>query len=185
MQHIDYNLLYRWFVGLDMDDAVWDHSTFTKNRDRLLNEAVARAFFARVLGWARWKELVSSDHFSVDGTLIEAWASMKSFKARDGSSKPPEDGGRNPTVDFKGEERNNDAHVSSTDPEARNRRAANRGCATWPTFAIERQLNDTLPPDGSCQFNGGSGRLCRPRDYVEWCLWIRAKCRYIGDDAYF
>jgi len=121
----------------------------------------------------------------VDGSLIEAWASVKRFKAKDGSSKPPEDGGRNPTVDFKGEERNNDAHVSSTDPEARNRRAANRGCATWPTFAIERQLNDTLPPDGSCQFNGGSGRLCRPRDYVEWCLWIRAKCRYIGDDAYF
>ena len=119
VQHIDYNLLYRWFVGLDMDDAVWDHSTFTKNRDRLLNETVARAFFAKVLGWARWQDLVSSDHFSVDGTLIEAWASMKSFKAKDGSSKPPEDGGRNPTVDFKGEERKNDTHVSSTDPEAR------------------------------------------------------------------
>ena len=119
VQHIDYNLLYRWFVGLDMDDAVWDHSTFTKNRDRLLNETVARAFFAKVLGWARWQDLVSSDHFSVDGTLIEAWASMKSFKAKDGSSKPPEDGGRNPTVDFKGEERKNDTHASTTDPEAR------------------------------------------------------------------
>ena len=119
VQHIDYNLLYRWFVGLDMDDAVWDHSTFTKNRDRLLNEALARVFFAKVLGWARWKELVSSEHFSVDGTLIEAWASMKSFKAKDGSSKPPEDGGRNPTVDFKGEERKNDTHASTTDPEAR------------------------------------------------------------------
>ena len=93
VQHIDYNLLYRWFVGLDMDDAVWDHSTFTKNRDRLLNETVARAFFAQVLGWARWKDLVFSDHFSVNGTPIEAWASMKSFKAKDGSSKPPEDGG--------------------------------------------------------------------------------------------
>ena len=119
VQHIDYNLLYRWFVGLDMDDAVWDHSTFTKNRDRLLNETVARAFFAKVLGWARWQDLVSSDHFSVDGTLIEAWASMKSFVAKDGSSKPPEDGGRNPTVDFKGEKRSNETHASTTDPEAR------------------------------------------------------------------
>ncbi len=119
MQHIDYNLLYRWFVGLDMDDAVWDHSSFTKNRDRLLNETVARAFFEKVLGLARWNELVSSDHFSVDGTLIEAWASMKSFKAKDGSGKPPEGGGRNPTVDFKGEERKNETHASTTDPEAR------------------------------------------------------------------
>jgi transposase len=119
VQHIDYNLLYRWFVGTDMDDKVWDHSSFTKNRDRLLNETVARAFFGKVLGLARWHGLVSSEHFSVDGTLIEAWASMKSFKAKDGSGKPPEDGGRNPTVDFKGEERKNDTHASTTDPEAR------------------------------------------------------------------
>lgn len=119
MQHIDYNLLYRWFVGLDMDDPVWDHSSFTKNRERLLNETVARAFFGKVLELAEWQGLVSSDHFSVDGTLIEVWASMKSFKAKDGSGKPPEDGGRNPTVDFKGEERKNDTHASSTDPQAR------------------------------------------------------------------
>ncbi len=88
VQHIDYNLLYRWFVGLNMDDKVWDHSTFTKNRDRLLNETVARAFFGKVLGLAQWHGLVSSEHFSVDGTLIEAWASAKSFKAKDGSGKP-------------------------------------------------------------------------------------------------
>ena len=119
MQHIDYNLLYRWFVGLDMDDPVWDHSSFTKNRDRLLNEEVARLFFQRILLLAEWKGLVSSEHFSVDGTLIEAWASMKSFKSKDGSGKPPEGGGRNPTVDFKGEERKNDTHASTTDPEAR------------------------------------------------------------------
>jgi transposase len=85
VQHIDYNLLYRWFVGLDMGDKVWDHSSFTKNRDRLLNESVARAFFGKVLGLAQWHGLVSSDHFSVDGTLIEAWASAKSFKAKEGS----------------------------------------------------------------------------------------------------
>jgi transposase len=119
VSHIDYNLLYRWFVGLDMDDPVWDHSVFTKNRDRLLNETVARSFFAKVLGLAEWQGLVSSEHFTVDGTLIEAWASMKSFVAKDGSSKPPEDGGRNPTVDFKGEKRSNDTHASTTDPDAR------------------------------------------------------------------
>lgn len=119
VQHIEYNLLYRWFVGLDMDDPVWDHSSFTKNRDRLLNETVARAFFGKVLELAEWQGLVSSEHFTVDGTLIEAWASIKSFKARDGSSKQPEDGGKNPTVDFKGEKRSNDTHASTTDPEAR------------------------------------------------------------------
>jgi transposase len=115
VQHIDYNLLYRWFVGHDMDDKVWDHSSFTKNRDRLLNETVARAFFGKVLGLGQWHGLVSSDHFSVDGTLIEAWASMKSFVPKDGSGKPPEGGGRNPTVDFKGEERKND-HVALQPP---------------------------------------------------------------------
>lgn len=119
VQHIDYNLLYRWFVGLNMDDKVWDHSTFTKNRDRLLNETVSRAFFDKVLGLAQWQGLVSSDHFSVDGTLIEAWASAKSFKAKDGSGKPPEGGGRNATVDFTGEARKNDTHASTTDPDAR------------------------------------------------------------------
>jgi transposase len=118
VQHIEYNLLYRWFVGLDMDDPVWDHSSFAKNRERLLNETVARAFFGKVLGLAAWRGLVSSEHFTVDGTLIEAWASMKSFKAKDGSGKPPEDSGRNPTVDFKGEKRSNDTHASTTDPEA-------------------------------------------------------------------
>lgn len=119
VQHIEYNLLYRWFVGLDMDDLVWDHSSLTKNRDRLLNETVARTFFRNVLELAEWQGLVSSEHFTVDGTLIEAWASMKSFKAKDGSSKPPEDGGKNPTVDFKGEKRSNATHASSTDPDAR------------------------------------------------------------------
>lgn len=119
VQHIDYNLLYRWFVGLDMDDGVWDHSTFSANRDRLLNETIARSFFANVLALAEWQGLVSDEHFSVDGTLIEAWASMKRFRPKDGSGKPPEDGGRNPTVSFKGEKRSNDTHASTTDPEAR------------------------------------------------------------------
>lgn len=126
VQHIEYNLLYRWFVGLDMDDPVWDHSSFTKNRERLLNEAVGRAFFGKVLELAEWQGLVSSEHFTVDGTLIEAWASMKSFKAKDGSGKPPQDGGRNPTVDYKGEKRSNDTHASTTDPQARLYKKAER-----------------------------------------------------------
>jgi transposase len=117
--HLDYNLLYRWFVGLGLDDAVWDHSSFSTNRDRLLNERIARSFFAKVLGLAEWQGLLSDEHFSVDGTLIEAWASMKSFVKKDGTTPPPQDGGRNPTVNFKGEPRSNDTHESSTDPEAR------------------------------------------------------------------
>jgi transposase len=119
VDHLEYNLLYRWFVGLGMDEKVWHHSTFSANRDRLLNERVARLFFNKVLRLAEWKGLVSNEHFTVDGTLIEAWASMKSFVAKDGGGKPPEDGGSNPTVDFKGEKRSNDTHASTTDPEAR------------------------------------------------------------------
>jgi len=119
VEHIDYNLAYRWFVGLGLDDAVWNHSTFSANRDRLLNEQIARLFFGKVLQLAEWNGLVSDEHFTVDGTLIEAWASIKRFTAKDGSSKPPEDGSRNPTVDFKGESRSNDTHVSLTDPDAR------------------------------------------------------------------
>ncbi len=103
IEHIDFNLLYRWFVGLSMDDEVWDHSTFSANRDRLLNERVSRLFFDRVLCLAEWQDLVSDEHFSVDGTLIKAWASVKSVKAKDGSSRPPEDSTRNPSVNFKGE----------------------------------------------------------------------------------
>lgn len=116
---LDSNLLHRWFVGFDMDDSVWDHSVFSKNRDRLVNEAVARSFFGRVLALGQWHGLVSSDHFRVDGTLIEAWASLKSFVPKDGSGTPPPEVGRSPTVDFKGERRSNDTHASSTDPEAR------------------------------------------------------------------
>ena len=116
---IEYNLLYRWFVGLTLDEAVWDHSTFTANRDRLLNETITRIFFGRVRGLAEWQGLMSDEHFSVDGTLIEAWASMKSFRPKEGPGKPPEDGGRNPTVDFKGESRTNDTHASTTDSDCR------------------------------------------------------------------
>jgi transposase len=117
MEQIDYNLLFRWFVGFSMDDEVWDHSTFTKNRDRLLGGEVARRFFAQVLGQADRAGLLSKEHFSVDGTLIEALASLKSYRPKD-EDGPPGGGGRNPDVDFHGETRSRDTHESKTDKNA-------------------------------------------------------------------
>jgi len=119
MEQIEYNLLFRWFVGLSIDDAVWDVTVFTKNRDRLLQGEVASAFFEQVVAQAREAKLLSSEHFTVDGTLIEAWASHKSFKPKDGSHPPPEDGTRNPTVNFHKQKRGNETHRSTTDPDAR------------------------------------------------------------------
>src|SRR5215831_9187304 len=119
MEQLDYNLLFRWFVGLSMDDPVWDPTVFTKNRERLLQGDIARAFFERVLAQAKARQLLSTEHFTVDGTLIEAWASLKSFKPKGaGPSGPPDDPG-NPTVNFHGERRGNATHASTTDPEAR------------------------------------------------------------------
>jgi transposase len=119
MEQLEYNLLFRWFVGLNMDEPVWVPTVFSKNCDRLLNGDIAEKFFAQVLKQARASDLLSDEHFSVDGTLIEAWASQKSFQRKDrGPTPPPEDPG-NPTVDFHGEERRNDTHASTTDPEAR------------------------------------------------------------------
>lgn len=119
MEQLDYNLLFRWFVGLNMDDAVWDPTTFTKNRQRLIDGDIARAFFAQVLELARGQRLLSDEHFTVDGTLVEACAGHKSFKPKDSKSdKPPDDPG-NPTVDFSGQKRSNETHTSTTDPEAR------------------------------------------------------------------
>jgi len=118
MEQLDYNLLFRWFVGLSMDDPVWDASTFSKNRERLLAGDIAQRFLEAVLAQAKAGDLTSDEHFSIDGTLIEAWASQKSFKPKDGSGR---DGpqGRNPHVDFKGKPRKNDTHQSTTDPDAR------------------------------------------------------------------
>ena len=118
MEELHYNLLFRWFVGLNMDDPVWHPTTFTKNRDRLLAGDVAAAFFDAVRAQARAAGLLSDDHFTVDGTQLEAWASLKSFRRRDAApSDPPDDPG-NPTVNFHGERRRNDTHPSTTDPEA-------------------------------------------------------------------
>jgi transposase len=118
MEQLDYNLLFRWFVGLSMDDPVWDPTVFTKNRERLLRGDIARAFFERVLAQAQGRQLLSGEHFTVDGTLIEAWAGLKSFKKKGAAGPPPDDPG-NPTVNFHGERRSNATHGSTTDPEAR------------------------------------------------------------------
>ena len=123
MERLEFDLLFRWFVGLGIDDAVWDHSTFSKNRDRLLEGDVAARFLAAVLAQPRVKRLLSTEHFSVDGTLIEAWASMKSIKPKSRASGPGEPpaggGGRNADADFHGQKRSNATHASSTDPQAR------------------------------------------------------------------
>src|SRR5207253_2303134 len=119
MERLEYDLLFRWFVGVGVDDPVWDHSTFSKNRDRLLAGDVAAAFLAALLAQPRVKRLLSSEHFSVDGTLVEAWASMKSVKPRGDADDPPPPGGRNPDSNFKGEQRSNATHASTTDPDAR------------------------------------------------------------------
>ena len=126
MEELEYNLLYRWFVGMGVDEPVWDATVFCKNRERFIDGAIARKFFDQVLTQARSKHLVSEEHFSVDGTLIEAWASLKSFQPKDEQEpKPPADDPGNPMVDFRGEKRSNDTHESKTDPDARLARKGN------------------------------------------------------------
>jgi len=119
MEELDYNILYRWFVGLSLDDTVWDATTFTKNRDRLLDGDVADAFFAEVLAAIKADGLLSDEHFTVDGTLLEAWASHKSFQPKTRRAGDPPDDPKNPTVNFHGQARRNDTHESTTDPDAR------------------------------------------------------------------
>ena len=119
MEEIDYSILYRWFVGLNLDERVWDATSFTKNRDRLLEAAVAKEFLGQVVEQARAAGLISDEHFTVDGTLLDAWASLKSFHSKDKQDAPPPDDPGNPTVDFHGQKRCNETHESKTDPDAR------------------------------------------------------------------
>jgi hypothetical protein len=119
MERMEFDLLFRWFVGLGVDDPAWDHSSFTKNRDRLLEGEIAAKFLRAVLAQPKVKRLISSDHFSVDGTLIEAWASLKSFRKKDGGDNDPDGSGRNAERGFHKEKRSNATHQSTTDPEAR------------------------------------------------------------------
>jgi len=133
MERLEFDLLFRWFVGIGVDEAAWDHSTFSKNRDRLLEGGIAAKFMQAALDQPRVKRLSSTGHVPVDGTLIEAWASMKSFKPKDGSDDAPSpDGGRNAEVDFHGYKRSNETHASTTDPEAKLYR---KGLARRPGFA--------------------------------------------------
>ena len=125
MEQLDYNLLFRWFVGLEMDDPVWNPTVFTKNRERLLSGEIARAFFDRVVAQARERGWLSDEHFTVDGTLVEAWASLKSFKRKDEPPTGTPDDPGNPTVNFHGERRRNETHASTTDPDARLARKGN------------------------------------------------------------
>jgi transposase len=118
MEQLNYNLLFRWFVGLSVDDPVWVPTVFSKNRDRLLEGDIAAAFMTQVLNLPRVRGLMSDEHFSVDGTLIKAWASMKSFRRKDGNDEPPAPG-RNGERNFRGEKRSNATHASTTDPDAR------------------------------------------------------------------
>src|SRR5688500_8776016 len=115
VEELDYSVLYRWFVGLSLDDPIWDATTFTKNRDRLLDGDVADAFFAEVLAAIKQDGWLSDEHFTVDGTLLEAWASHKSFQPKEAPRTPPDDP-KNPSVDFHGQTRRNDTHQSTTDP---------------------------------------------------------------------
>ena len=127
MEEIDYSMLFRWFVGLNLDEEVWDPTTFTKNRDRLLDGDVAKEFLAQVVEQAQTQGLTSDEHFTVDGTLLEAWASLKSFQPKEGKPGAPPDDPGNPTINFHGEKRSNETHESKTDPDARlARKAAGR-----------------------------------------------------------
>jgi len=190
MEQLDYNLLFRWFVGLNMDDPVWDVTVFTKNRQRLLAGDIARAFFERVLAQARQQGVLSDEHFTVDGTLIEAWASLKSFKRKDTIGPPPDDPG-NPTVNFHGERRSNETHGSTTDPDARLFRKGNgqeaklyyqghvlmenrhglavAGCVTRATGRGERaaalELIGALEPRGRVTL--GADKAYDTRDFVQ------------------
>jgi len=119
VEQISYNLLYRWFVGLTIDDKVWDHSVFSINRDRLLDHEVIPELFSEVVNLAGKRQLLSEDHFSVDGTLIQAWASQKSYRPKDDNSDPPSSGGRNNGINFHGEKRSNETHESKSDRDAR------------------------------------------------------------------
>ena len=133
MEQLDYNLLFRWFVGLGMDAPIWVATVFTKNRERLVEGEIASKFMAAVLGQPRVRELLSSEHFSVDGTLIEAWASMKSFRPKDGSGEPAA-AGRNGERDFHGEKRSNETHASTSDQIRGSIARGRGGRQSWPIW---------------------------------------------------
>ncbi|MGY3372003.1 transposase [Bradyrhizobium sp. GM2.4] len=177
MERLEYDLLFRWFVGIGVDDAAWDHSVFSKNRDRLLEGDIAAKFLAAVLAQPKVKKLLSSDQFSVDGTLIKAWAS-KSVKPKDGSGEPPaQGGGRNADADFHGQKRSNDTHASTTDPDARLYR---KGKAQGGEVVLHRARADGEPPRPAGRRLPDAGRrACRAGSRA---AHDRASCRSADSD---
>src|ERR1700684_3318487 len=160
MEEMDYNLLFRWFVGLNADDAVWDATVFTKNRDRLLQADVARQFLAQVVAQAGARGLTSDEHFTVDGTLLEAWASEKSFQPEAEKKPPPPDDPGNPTVNFHGEKRSNDTHQSTTDPESKLARKGHGKEAklSYSGHLLVENLNGLIVDAEGLQANGTAER---------------------------
>jgi transposase len=156
MEQLDYNLLFRWFVGLGMDDEVWVPTTFTKNRDRLLSGDVAQAFFLAVREEARGRKLLSDEHFTVDGTLLEAWASHKSFRPKGEPPAPGGSGDRNPEVDFHGEKRSNATHQSTTDPDARLARKGKTGAKLCYTASVLMENRNGLIVDTDVAHSTGT-----------------------------
>ena len=202
MEQLEYNLLFRWFVGLSINDAVWHATVFTKHRDRLLESEIAAEFFQAVLNQARCKRLLSNEHFTVDGTLIEAWAGQKSFQAQDEDDilKPPPrpDPGSNPTINYRRQKRSNDTHQSTTDPTARlfkKTRGAEAKLCYWGHVLTENRnglvVNTRLTmasgtaerdaaiamadqiPGGSKRVSVGADRAYDTRDFVEQ---MRQRC---------
>jgi hypothetical protein len=148
MEEIDYRIRFRWFIGLSLDEAIWSPTVVRKHRDRLLPGDIARAFFAAVLDQARAGDLLSDEHFTV-GTMLEAWASLKSFRRTDATPPPPPEDPGNPTVNFHGEPRNNDTHVSTTDPEAQLSRTGQRKAAQLAGSGT-RAPRQSSWPGGEC-----------------------------------
>ena len=160
MEQLNYNLLFRWFVGLNMDDAVWDVTVFTKNRDRLLKADVAKKFFELVVAEAQALNLMSDEHFTVDGTLLEACASLKSFQKMDGGEKAPPDDPGNATVNFHGEKRSNQTHASTTDPDAMLARkgAGKEAKMSYSGHVLMENRNGLVADVGVLQANGTAER---------------------------
>jgi len=154
MEQLEYNLLFRWFVGMTPDEPVWNASTFSKNRKRLLAGDIARRFFSEIVEEARRHHLLSDEHFTVDGTLIEAWASQKSFRPKDGDIDPP--AGRNAEVDFRGQQRKNDTHASTTDPDARLYRKGNTGARLSYMGHVLMENRNGLVVDGEISLATGT-----------------------------
>ncbi len=180
MEQLDYNLLFRWFIGLNTDDPVWDHSTFSKNRERLFEESCARRLFEEIFDQAKAAGLTSDEHFSVDGTLIEAWASHKRVRRKDGGDDDNTDGvGRNAGRDFRGESRSNETHASRTDPDARLARKSNAHPAQ-PSFSGHVLMENRNCLVAAATLGHATGTA--ERDAAMAMIQAKPKARTLGAD---